>query len=181
MSATAPHPPPDLQIQELTGLHLLAPVLAGWHHHEWGHLYAPEVWNHATAVRELEAMAEPGSSDRTWVAFRGRSRSAEAVLGSVSLVASDDLHGFDHLTPWLASMFVVPAARGRGVATALADALLAGARADGYEVVHLFTSGHERFWADRGWRVVAHVDAAGHPATVMARSTHLHRASAEMG
>ena len=163
---------PPLQIELLTGLHHLAPVLAAWHHAEWGHLYADDVWSHAVAVREFETMAEPGSTDLTWVAFDGDSRDADAVLGSVSLLATDDLAGFEHLTPWLASMFVAPAARGRGVAAALADALLQGARANGHEVVHLFTSGQQQFWADRGWAVVATVDTEGHPATVMARSFH---------
>jgi predicted NAD/FAD-dependent oxidoreductase/GNAT superfamily N-acetyltransferase len=162
----------SVQIELLTGLHHLAPVLAAWHHAEWGHLYADDVWNHAIAVREFETMATPGSTDRTWVAFDGDSRDADAVLGSVSLIATDDLAGFGHLTPWLASMFVAPAARGRGVAAALTDALLRGAHADGHHVVHLFTSGQQQFWADRGWGVVATVDTEGHPATVMARSTH---------
>ena len=160
-----------VQIELLTGLHHLAPVLADWHHAEWGHLYADDVWNHAIAVREFEAMAQPGSTDRTWVAFAGAAREAEAVLGSVSLLATDDLPGFEHLTPWLASMFVTPSARGRGVAAALVDALLRDAHAEGHEVVHLFTSGQQQFWADRGWNVVANVDTEGHPATVMARST----------
>jgi polyamine oxidase len=161
-----------VQIELLTGLGHLAPVLAAWHHDEWGHLYAADVWSHAIAVREFETMAEPGSRDRTWVAFDGDARAPDAVLGSVSLLATDDLAGFEHLTPWLASMYVTPTARGRGVATALTDALLLGACADGHDVVHLFTSGQQHFWADRGWSAVATVDAEGHPATVMARSTH---------
>ena len=161
-----------VRIELLSGLPHLAPVLAAWHHAEWSHLYAGDVWNHAVAVREFEVMAEPGSADRTWVAFDGDGRDADAVLGSVSLIATDDLAGFEHLTPWLASMFVAPAARGRGVAAALTEALLRGAREDGHDVIHLFTSGQEQFWADRGWAVVATVDTEGHPATVMARSTH---------
>ena len=161
-----------VQVEELTGRHDLAPLLASWHHDEWGHLYPSAVWSHEIAVGEFEAMAEPGSPDRTWVAFDGDARGADAVLGSVSMLATDDLDGFDHLTPWLASMYVAAEARGRGVATLLMHAVLDGARGAGHEVVHLFTSGQERFWADRGWSVVTSVDAAGHPATVMARSTH---------
>lgn len=160
-----------VQIREITGLHHLAPVLGVWHHEEWGHLYPPGVWDLATAVREFEVMATPGAVDRTWVAFDGESRDVDAVLGSVSLVATDDLDGFEHLTPWLASMFVTPAARGRGVAMLLTHALVDGAREAGHEVVHLFTSGQQAFWADRGWSVVAEIATEGHPATVMARST----------
>jgi monoamine oxidase len=160
------------RIVPLTGLHHLAPVLAAWHHAEWGHLYPDDVWNHAIAVREFATMADPGSRDQTWVAFDGDDRDGAALLGSVSLLATDDLAGFEHLTPWLASLFVTPTARGWGVAAALVDEVLRTARADGHDVVHLFTSGQQRYWADRGWSVVAAVDTEGHPATVMARSTH---------
>jgi monoamine oxidase/ribosomal protein S18 acetylase RimI-like enzyme len=162
-----------VRIEPLTGHDGLAPLLADWHHREWGHLYAPGVWERDAAEREFVAMAQPGSSDQTWVAFDGDTdNDTDTVLGSVSLVASDDLAGYEHLTPWLASLYVTDAARGRGVGTTLVDALLAAAHDAGHEVVHLFTSGQQEFWAARGWSVVEHIDTEGHPATVMARSTH---------
>lgn len=161
----------NVQIESLVGHRHLAALLASWHHDEWGHLYSPDVWNAATAVREFEAMAGVDSVDCTLVAFDGSSRDGDAVLGSVSLIATDDLAGFEHLTPWLASMFVVPRARGRGVASALVEALLAEARAAGHPTVYLFTSGQEQFWGDRGWEALATVETEGHVATVMARRT----------
>ena len=161
-----------VEIEELTGLGHLASTLARWHHDEWGHLYDPAVWNHDVAVAEFEAMARPESTDRTWVAFDGPDRSGAGLLGSVSLLATDDLPGFDHLAPWLASLYVRPDARSRGVGGLLVDALLGAARAAGHEYVHLFTSGQEEYYAARGWIVVARVEAHGHPATVMARGTH---------
>jgi len=164
--------PGTVQIATLAGHDHLAPVLGAWHHAEWGHLYPDDVWNATTAVAEFQAMARPDARDRTLVAFEGGSRNADAVLGSVSLVASDDLEGFEHLAPWLASMFVVPRARGRGIAVALTEALMLEARAAGHDTVHLFTSGQQQFWADRGWCVVAEVTAHGHAAAVMARRTH---------
>ena len=49
----------------------LAPVLARWHHDEFGYLYDDRIWNREIAALELEAMAEPGSRDVTWIAFEG--------------------------------------------------------------------------------------------------------------
>ena len=161
-----------VRITLLTGHLQLAPVLAAWHYAEWGHLYSPDTWSLANAVREFETMAAPGARDLTWLAFDGDTHDADALLGSVSLLASDDLPGFEHLGPWLASLFVTRAARGRGVAAALIDALLRAARAAADGPVYLFTSGQQRFWADRGWCFVADADAGGQPVTVMARSTH---------
>jgi len=160
-----------MQIESLAGHHHLAQQLGAWHFAEWGHLYSPVVWNADVAAAEFDGMASSSSADRTWIAFDGESRRAEHVLGSVSLMASDDLAGFEHLTPWLASMFVAPAARGRGVASALVAHLLSEARAAGHVEVYLFTSGQDDFWSERGWRVIAEVESAGHPAVVMSRST----------
>jgi polyamine oxidase len=157
----------DVRIELLTGRTDLVPDLAAWHHAEWGHLYDSALWDIDTARREFEAMTRPGSTDLTWVALDG-----EALVGSVSLVADDDLAGFGHLTPWLASMYVAPDARGRGVAARLHDALLAEAAARGHEYVHLFTSGQEAYWSARGWRELARVETEGHAATVMVRGTH---------
>lgn len=159
-----------MQIESLTGHHHLAPLLATWHFAEWGHLYPADVWNEEIATAEFEGMASSTSADRTWVAFDGETRRAEDVLGSVSLMASDDLAGYEHLSPWLASMFVAPEARGRGVATALVDHLLAAARAAGHGEVYLFTAGQDDFWSAQGWYVVAEVESAGHRAVVMSRS-----------
>lgn len=162
----------QVEIELLCGHGHLARLLADWHHAEWGHLYDPAVWNHAAAVREFEEMAADAGADLTWVAFDGAGRAEVDVLGSVSLVADDDLDGWEHVSPWLASMFVRPDARGRGVAGLLTEALIVGAAERGDEYVHLFTSGQEDYWGGHGWRVVQRVDAVGHPATVMVRGTH---------
>ncbi len=159
-----------VQIESLAGHHHLAPLLGAWHYSEWGHLYPSDVWNADIATGEFEAMAASVSADRTWVAFDGETRRAEDVLGSVSLMASDDLAGYEHLTPWLASMFVVPAARGRGVATALVEQLLAAACDIGYDEVYLFTSGQDDFWSGQGWTAIVDVETSGNQATVMSRS-----------
>lgn len=160
-----------MQIESLAGHHHLVPLLAAWHYAEWGHLYPADVWNAEIATAEFEAMAGSTSADATWIAFDGDGRNADNVLGSVSLMGSDDLTGFEHLTPWLASMFVAPVARGRGIASALVDHLLSAAHEAGHTTVYLFTSGQEDFWSARGWTVMAHVATAGHRAVVMSRST----------
>lgn len=160
-----------MQIETLVGHENLASILAEWHVEEFGHLYDDSVWNREIALREMEQMATPGSTDVTLVAFDGSGRADSDVLGSVSLIATDDLPGFDHLTPWLASLFVVPTGRGRGVAAALVDAVVELAAASGHDVVHLFTAGQEAYYLDRGWRTIAQVDHCAHATAVMTRAT----------
>jgi monoamine oxidase len=161
----------DISLQPLQGHAELAPLLAAWHHAEFGHLYDPRVWSFEIARLELEAMAEQGSDDVTWIAVDGPNAQAESLLGSVSLIRSDDLPGFEDLTPWLASLYVARHARGAGVGAMLVDVVLREAAARGHDYVHLFTAGQEQYYAARGWRPIAAVEQRGHRATVMARAT----------
>lgn len=167
MAPTAPAP----QIAELAHHLELGPLLARWHAEEWGHLYPPDEWNQAVAEAEFAAMDRPGTVPTTWIAFDGDGRREADVLGSVSLTASDDLPGFEALTPWLVSLFIAPQHRGRGIGALLVGHLLAEAARLGIERVHLFTAGQEGYYLDRGWRTIAHTEAHGHPAAVMVRHT----------
>ena len=94
-----------VQIVDLAALAQRAPVeeqLARWHAAEWEHLYDPAVWDRDIALAELRAMG-PVGLPRTLVA-----RDGTELVGSVSLVVTDDLPGWDGLGPWLASLFVAP-------------------------------------------------------------------------
>lgn len=145
----------------------VAPALAHWHAAEWAHLY--DGWDEATALAEFRAMDAPGTVPTTWVAFAGAGRGTEDLLGSVSLIDDDELEGFREVGPWLASLFVVPAARGAGVGRRLIDHLVTEAHRLGIERLHLFTSGQEAYYERLGWRTVARPDANGHATAVMVK------------
>src|SRR5262245_374568 len=161
----------DVTLEPLWGHRDLAPLLARWHYEEFGDLYDPRVWNLEIATLEFEAMADPASSDVTWVAFDGDPADTSNVVGSVSLIGSDDLPGFEHLTPWLASLFIAPRARGLGIGSLLVDKVIDEAASRGHDYVHLFTAGQEQYYLDRDWRTIADCDHRGRSAVVMARAT----------
>jgi predicted NAD/FAD-dependent oxidoreductase/GNAT superfamily N-acetyltransferase len=161
----------DATIAPLWGHRELAPLLARWHHDEFGYLYDARIWNREIAVLELEAMAEPGSRDVTWIAFDGAIADEGSVLGSVSLIGSDDLPGFEDLSPWLASLYVTPRARSAGLGGRLVESVMAEAAARGHDYVHLFTAGQDAYYLARGWRTIAEVDHRGERAVVMAKAT----------
>ena len=52
-----------VEIVELTGLGALAPVLAAWHHREWGHLYDPGVWDLVSGLVDLADLDVSGLGD----------------------------------------------------------------------------------------------------------------------
>lgn len=161
---------------ELAGLRpdtraALGATLAAWHVEEFGHLYSTEVWNRSIAIGEFAAMNVVGALPGTWVAFDGETVDAASLVGSVSLLVTDDLDGHEHLGPWLASLFVHPRARGRGLGDTLVQRAVTAAREAGFPDVYLFTSGQEAYYLQRGWRTVATADAHGHAAAVMVMGT----------
>ena len=163
---------PDVQIVELADLPgrlAVARLLASWHVAEWGHLYAD--WTAEVAEAELAAMDRPGRIPTTWVAFAGASREGPDVLGSVSLISDDELAGYEHLAPWLASLYVVPAARGWGLGRRLVDVVVRRARDLGVRRLHLYTVGQEAFYAALGWRTVGRPIVGGHEAAIMCWDT----------
>ncbi len=135
------------------------PLLAAWHHAEW----SPIIRDWPLALAEAELASHRGRLEipTTILAFE-----QERLVGSASLLA-EDMPDFPALTPWLASVFVVPDRRGAGIGTALVRRALTGARELGAATAYLFTTEAEEWYAARGWRVVERRAARGTPGVIM--------------
>ena len=153
-----------VEIANLVDHPSFASVLAAWHVAEWGHLY--EHWTLEVAEQEFATMAR-SSVPLTFAALN----EAKELIGSVSLISDDELDGYSHLTPWLASLYVAPHARGRGVAELLIARMLAEAHRLRFEKVYLFTPEHVDYYERRGWQRVARAQAHGHEVDVMSAAT----------
>ena len=143
--------------------------LARWHAAEWGHLYDPEVWNVDVARQEFaeQRALGGGAAPTTYVGLTPDGQ----VLGSVSLVISDDLAGFEHLGPWMASLYVHEPWRRLGVGRRLVRHLLDQSPARQAGQVYLFTADHVDWYTALGWSRVASTTSGphGHAVTVMVR------------
>ena len=136
-------------------------TLAAWHHAQWGHLYSH--WTYDVAFAELGEQATRAQGlPTTLLALDG-----EQLLGSVSLVFEDAPELQEHGSPWLASLYVRPEARGRGIGTALVNAALARAAEEGVPELFLFTPEHRDFYARLGWRPLARTALKGLPVDLM--------------
>ena len=102
--------------------------------------------------------------DRIPVAFVALDDAGDLV-GTASLIF-DDLEG-DPRNPWLASVFVPAAQRGRGIATALVGAVEGKARELGYARLYLFTTSAASLYAALGWRALERRDYRGESIQVM--------------
>jgi len=136
-------------------------VLAHWHFAEWHGLYPG--WTAEAAEEELGQHTDPERIPTTLVAVEG----IEPV-GSVSVVERD-LPGWDHLSPWLASLFVRPEFRHRGIGKLLVSQAVAKARHIGCEALYLFTPGQQEFYAALDWQVIAQAVAAAEPVSIMSK------------
>jgi GNAT superfamily N-acetyltransferase len=134
------------------------PVLAGWHHDEWGR-FSPGSTLEARIARYRTYGV--GRIPCGFVAFDG-----DTPTGSANLVRHDLETRMD-LSPWLAAVYVVPAYRRRGIATALCARVVAEAAALEVDTLYLFTPDRESFYAKRGWRRLGRADYRGAGIVIM--------------
>jgi len=154
-----------MQIVPLKQRPNLAAHLARLHAREWGHLYTD--WTEDAALNEF--LQEP-SFDRlptTLVAVEGH-----VLLGSVSVIY-DDLPGWEHLNPWVASLYVVEPERGKGIGSMLLSAAERLLRTHSVPRAHVFTEHHGAYFQRLGWSTYANSKANGHFIVILVKEFNL--------
>ena len=135
------------------------PVVAQWNWAEWRELL-PCV-SCAAFADELRAHTRRDGVPITFLALDGG-----VPVGTVSLIA-DDLEMRPELTPWLASLYVVPARRASGLGTMLAQHAVEAARGFGIDLLYLYTPGQEAFYRRLGWEFLEAAHFCGRAITIM--------------
>ena len=140
------------------------PTLAQWHYVQWSYLTPGDSVERRIAA--LQAHLEKGQIPTTFVALVDRT-----VVGSASLIAHD-MDTRMHLSPWLASVYVEPLHRNRGIGSALVRRVEEEATALGVLALHLFTPDKVAFYTRLGWAVLEQCIYRGYAQTVMTRRLH---------
>jgi predicted N-acetyltransferase YhbS len=148
-----------LQIVPLVEHPELVDQVAAWGFGEWGHLNPGQTLQSRTAE-----IHERMNIDRVPVVLVALD-DAGTLVGTASLLF-DDLEG-DPRNPWLASVFVPLAQRGKGIASALVVAIEDTARRLGYPTLYLFTTSAARLYAGLGWRALERREYRGEHIQVM--------------
>jgi GNAT superfamily N-acetyltransferase len=134
------------------------PLLATWFQSEWS------IFD-GRSVKMIETrLAENLGRDSVPITFLAMQESR--VIGTVSLDLSD-LPFHDHLSPWLASLFVLPEGRGQGKGTALVRHAQEFARLHGVGPLYLWTPGSTRLYEGCGWTEIERTIYGSHPITIM--------------
>jgi len=148
-----------MKIEYLADHETQIPTLANWHYGQWGYL------NPGVTVEEyvshLQKHLGRMQIPTTFVAL-----SNEDLLGSASLVKYDMATRMD-ISPWLASVFVAPDYRNRGVGSLLVERVVEEAKALKVTVLYLFTPDRETFYARMGWSVLERTRYKGEHVVIM--------------
>ncbi|MDX1692487.1 MAG: GNAT family N-acetyltransferase [Ketobacteraceae bacterium] len=141
-------------IQEIVDLREcpeLTPEIARYHHDEWGELNPGQRLE--DRVRAMEVYLENKLIPTMFVMLLREKGDAEQPVrfaGTAALIACDmDTH--PELSPWLASVFVLPEYRRQGIGSALVEHAMAQAGAGGIGELFLFTPDQEAFYQRLGW------------------------------
>ncbi len=135
--------PGHIIIQPLRECLTCIPQLARWHHAQWSSLNPGETL--AGRVARLEGHAGNQEMPLTWVALDGGK-----LVGSASLVPSD-MEIRPDFEPWLASVFVDPEERSRGIGSQLVQYIMQQARELHFTRLYLFTPDRQTFYQRLGW------------------------------
>jgi GNAT superfamily N-acetyltransferase len=132
--------------------------LAEWFHSEWSSYDGRSIAEIEVQFRDC---MNRDSAPITFLALSGTE-----VIGTVTLDTSD-LPPYDHLSPWLASLYVRPSDRRTGVGRMLVKHLVAFALERRFSSIYLWTPGSTRLYEECGWRVLGRDIYSGRPITLM--------------
>lgn len=151
----------DIILQRLSTDDPNVPLVAGWTFAAWGHLHPGLTLEQAT--ERTKANCGRAGVPSIFVAMQG-----ETPVGTASLIA-DDMSIRRELSPWLASVFVVPEYRGQGIASTLVRRVEAEATESGFERFYLYTPDQQALYRRLGWQNEENVEYRREHVTVMAR------------
>ncbi|QPK65558.1 GNAT family N-acetyltransferase [Methylomonas sp. LL1] len=134
------------------------PQLAAWHHHEWLALNPGRSIDHR--IEYMQSYLSDDLVPSTFIAKQG------ILMGSAAII-ENDMDTRPELTPWLASVFVAPEFRNRGIGGRLVKHVMQQAKYAGIDALYLFTPDRVSFYQKLGWRIFKQEEYRGHLVTIM--------------
>lgn len=133
-------------------------ILAQWHHQQWSYLNPGETLQQRIARMQVYLNGDDLPS--TFIAL------ADSLSGSAALV-NNDMVTRPELSPWLASVYVHPQYRCRGIGSALVSHVMTQAQLIGIETLYLFTPDKQLFYRKRGWQLIENERYHDHEVSIM--------------
>lgn len=131
-----------IKIEPLGNYPELVSLCARWNFEEWGQAAGRTLED---TVEGFGPFLDPAGQQRAFIGF------AHDLPAGLVLLIDNDLESHPHLKPWLASLFVIPEMRGKGVGKALIRAVEIAARDQGHAALYLYTS-KVGYYRRLGWQ-----------------------------
>jgi GNAT superfamily N-acetyltransferase len=136
-------------------------TVAGWIYREWGHL-SPDC-----TLEQVEASIR-AHMNRDELPLALIALSGATLTGTASL-RTHDMSTRTDLSPWLASVYVLPEYRGRGIGSELVRAVEREGKGLRVARLYLYTPDRESFYARLGWSVLERTEYRGQSVVIMAK------------
>ena len=147
-------------IKRLTPNSPAVPICARWRYDAFLKQYG---YSLADSLRQLKAVIEQQDDEVALIAEIDR------IPVGICLFVREELEPAHDLSPWLASLYVAPEFRQRGIGRDLVAAIENHAAGAGADRLYLYTVTAEKFYARRGWAVMERFDWDGEPFVLMRR------------
>lgn len=147
-------------LRDLTETPDLVPLIATWHHHQFGDLARASTIEQR--IQRLQTHLHGDPIPKTFVAWAG-----DTPVGCAALVVND-MSILPVWSPWLAGVYVLPAQRGQGIGRQLVRRVTAEAAAQHVPRCYLYTRDRESFYTALGWRTLFTRLYRGYVMTIMA-------------
>jgi GNAT superfamily N-acetyltransferase len=151
--------PPNLRIIHLVEAPETVPTLARWFVEEWAPYYGPD--GPGVAEEDLMACCNRDQIPIALVAVDAESN----VIGTAAL-KSESVGSEPDQGPWLGAFLVGRDHRGKGVGTALVEAIEGEACRLGFQTIYTSTDAAEGIFKRRGWQALNQVSSLRGPIIV---------------
>lgn len=135
------------------------PIIAAWHHAQWGYLNPGGTLE--ARVEKMQRYLKGAAMPAMYICVDDKH-----PVGTAALVESD-MDSHPELSPWLASVYVNPDYRNRGVGAMLVKRVVSEAKAQGLSPLYLFTPDRATFYQGLGWQFIGQESYRGGEATLM--------------
>jgi len=135
---------------------------AQWSVEQWRHEFPSDTVDTYLSQYRAAAVGAAGVLE-VWAALSPDG----GLVGIATLVDDDELPDAIEPGPWLAAVYVEPAARGSGVGSALVSHVASRARVLGHEHLYLYTADRRDWYERRGWLALRESSVRSTAVTVM--------------
>lgn len=135
-----------MDIVDLKEIPEIIPKLVEWHHAQWAYLNPGSTLEKRLEKTKRYLCDEPIPS--TFVAV-----DSGDVLGSAAIIEHDMDTRMEY-SPWLASVYVAPEHREKGIGSKLVSYIMSFAKKNNTNNLYLFTPDKEQFYKRLGWNTI---------------------------